>query len=195
MNAESYENQDGKRVWLSTDEIDMLLNEADGQVRLALELGVRCGLRSYEIVKITPNDIDDSDAGPVVHVREEVSKTDSFRDTPIPREVAEKIWYIESTGGLDGEAPVIDRSTRTLRRWISGLGDSLADETGDYLWREVGFHDLRRTWANQLRFTEVEADIVCQWGGWSDLETFLEHYRGAATPEAQRRAREKVDWL
>jgi hypothetical protein len=37
--------------------------------------------------------------------------------------------------------------------------------------------------------------IVCDWGGWNDLETFLEHYRGKFSPEEQRRQREKVAWL
>jgi hypothetical protein len=36
---------------------------------------------------------------------------------------------------------------------------------------------------------------VCEWGGWNDLETFLEHYKGVMTPEGQLREREKVDWL
>jgi hypothetical protein len=37
--------------------------------------------------------------------------------------------------------------------------------------------------------------VVCDWGGWNDLDTFLDHYRGTNSPEAQRREREKVDWL
>jgi integrase len=56
-------------------------------------------------------------------------------------------------------------------------------------------HDLRRTWATRLNSAEVEATLVMDWGGWEDIETFLEHYRGTHAPEAQRREREKVDWL
>jgi len=56
-------------------------------------------------------------------------------------------------------------------------------------------HDLRRTWATQLKGADVDAMIVCDWGGWSDLETFLDHYRGKFSPEAQRQQREKVGWL
>jgi len=37
--------------------------------------------------------------------------------------------------------------------------------------------------------------FVCDWGGWSDLETFFDHYRGTFSPEAQRRQRETVAWL
>lgn len=42
---------------------------------------------------------------------------------------------------------------------------------------------------------EVDPLIALEWGGWEDLETFLDHYKGAYSPAAQRRAREKVDWL
>jgi len=55
--------------------------------------------------------------------------------------------------------------------------------------------DLRRTWATQLRSADVDAMVVCDWGDWNDLDTFLDHYRGTHTPEAQRRKRGKVDWL
>lgn len=56
-------------------------------------------------------------------------------------------------------------------------------------------HDLRRTWATSLRSADVDAMVVCDWGGWDDLETFLDHYRGVHSPEAQKRERNKVDWL
>lgn len=34
-----------------------------------------------------------------------------------------------------------------------------------------------------------------EWGGWEDLETFLNRYKGTYSPAAQRQAREKVSWL
>jgi hypothetical protein len=37
--------------------------------------------------------------------------------------------------------------------------------------------------------------VVCDWGGWNDLDTSLDHYRGTHTPKPQRRERETVDWL
>ncbi len=37
--------------------------------------------------------------------------------------------------------------------------------------------------------------IVCDWSGWDGLQTFLDHYRGTHTPEAQLRERGKVDFL
>jgi integrase len=72
--------------------------------------------------------------------------------------------------------------------------DALQEDTDDPGWQYVGMHDLRRTWATSLRSADVDAMVVCDWGGWDDLDTFLDHYRGThARP--QLREREKVEWL
>jgi len=91
-------------------------------------------------------------------------------------------------------APVVERSTRTLRRWVADAAGQLRDETGDDRWRYLSPHDLRRTWAGRLAAADVDQQTALLWGGWADLETFLDHYRGEATPEEQRREREKVGW-
>jgi len=59
----------------------------------------------------------------------------------------------------------------------------------------VSFHDLRRSWATNLAAAGVDPILVLDVGGWADLETFLDHYRGSYSPEAHRREREKVAWL
>lgn len=46
----------------------------------------------------------------------------------------------------------------------------------------------------------ISADIddkllIMDWGGWKDLETFLENYRGSYSPTVQRAELQKVDWL
>ena len=46
-----------------------------------------------------------------------------------------------------------------------------------------------------LASEDVDSLLVCDWGGWNDLETFLDHYRGTFSPEAQKRARDGVAWL
>jgi integrase len=56
-------------------------------------------------------------------------------------------------------------------------------------------HDLRRTWATNLAAAGVDPMILLSWGGWSDIETFRQAYRGEYAPSAHRREREKVDWL
>jgi hypothetical protein len=67
--------------------------------------------------------------------------------------------------------------------------DTLQEETGNPDRHYVGLHERRRTWATQLRSTDVDAMVVCDRGGWNDLDTFFDHYRGTHTSEAQRRER------
>ena len=69
------------------------------------------------------------------------------------------------------------------------------DETGDDRWEYLTFYDLRRTWATLLNGAEVDSLLVCDWGGWDDLETFLDHYRGSYAPDVQARERQNVEWL
>jgi integrase len=194
MNLEDYDGKDGKKVWLSSDEVELLLDVVDDtERRVAMGLGARCGLRSDEAVRVAPEDVVDTEAGRMLRVWES-SKTGDYRETPIPPDLATTIRTIGDVREAPG-ARVVTVSTRQVRRWVEDAREELLEETGDPGWRYLGFHDLRRTWATQLRSADVDAMVVCDWGGWDDLETFLEHYRGTSTPEAQRRERDKVGWL
>jgi integrase len=203
MNVREHDDPDrGMKVWLSDDEIAQLLEAAPGpNQRLAFALAGRCGLRSEEITEVRPKDVKDSDAGPILVVRS--GKGEKYRETPIPKDLKNTIETAAQYRSEPATHPIVttDRdaggdgvSTRTLRRWIKQTRDELADE-GDERWRHVSMHDLRRSWATNLKASEVDALLVLDWGGWEDLETFLNHYRGTYAPEAQRREREKVEWL
>jgi integrase len=109
--------------------------------------------------------------------------------------MAIRLDSIDNFRDQSAKKPVITSSKRTLRRWMDKTGDRLADRHDDEMWRELSMHDLRRTWATSLKGEDVDAMIVCDWGGWSDLGTFLDAYRGKFSPEAQRKQREKVEWL
>ncbi|GAA0200978.1 hypothetical protein GCM10009000_013900 [Halobacterium noricense] len=123
------------------------------------------------------------------------AKTNHYRETPIPPTLATTIRTVGDVRNAPADEPVVGVSTRTLRRWMARATDDLLDVTDEPGWEFVGFHDLRRTWATSLRSADVDAMVVCDWGGWDDLDTFLDHYRGTHSPEAQRREREKVSWL
>lgn len=195
MNLEDYPEEDGKKVWLSEREVQQLLGVLDDTIQTAaVKLGVRCGLRTHEIVGVAPQHVAETDAGTMLRVWKS-AKTDHYRETPIPAEFANTITTIDGVRDEPSDAPLVDVTKRTLRRWMESATEQLHDETDDPGWQFVGFHDLRRTWATQLRSADVDAMVVCDWGGWNDLETFLDHYRGTATPEAQKRERQKVDWL
>ncbi|MDS0280640.1 tyrosine-type recombinase/integrase [Haloarcula onubensis] len=195
MNLENYDDQDGMKAWLSEQEVQQLLTRFDDtEKRIAVSLAVRCGLRSAEVLDIAPDHVVDTDAGTMLRVWSS-AKTDKYRETPIPPNLATTIRTVGDVREEPTDAPVVDASTRTLRRWMERATGDLLDETGDDGWQFVGMHDLRRTWATSLRSADVDAMVVCDWGGWDDLQTFLDHYRGTHTPEAQLREREKVGWL
>jgi integrase len=123
-------------------------------------------------------------------------KGDKFRETPIPENLATQIRTVADVRDDGPDEPVLSvSSTRALRRWLNGVTEEIADETGDPGWLEVTTHDLRRTWATSLADSGVDPLLALDWGRWEDLETFLDHYKGAYSPAAKRRAREKVEWL
>jgi integrase len=195
MNLRNHEDDDGKKVWLSPDEVDQLLDAADGtQQRVAFGLGAKCGLRSFEVLDVSPQDVVETEAGDMLRVWH--GKGDKFRETPMPSDLATTIRTVGDVRDAPADEPIVETDhTRTLRRWIESAREQLLDETGDEGWRFLSTHDLRRTWATALADREVDPLLVLEWGGWNDLDTFLEHYRGTYSPAAQRRAREKVEWL
>lgn len=196
MNRRPHDDRDDMKVWLSADEVATLLDAADDTMReIAFALGARCGLRAAEIVSVRPVDVVETGAGDVVRVRESGAKNDKYRETPLPPGLRTQIETLDDVRDADSDAPIVDTTTRTLRRWIDDVGHTLADETGDTGWSDVSMHDLRRTWATLLAGEGVDPLVVIDWGGWSDLETFLDHYRGTYSPEVQRREREGVEWL
>lgn len=194
MLTEEHEDDDGRRVWLSSQEVeDFLDRPSEQEQRISLALGARCGLRSHEIIKVAPEDVVDTDAGTMLKVPE--GKGDKYRETPIPEPLAASIRSIGEFRDAPESDPVVAKSTRTLRRWVEHYRQEMWDETDDERWQFLTTHDMRRTWAGQLANADVDETIALRWGGWNDLETFLNHYRGEATAAAQRREREKVDWL
>nr|WP_246084428.1 site-specific integrase [Salinadaptatus halalkaliphilus] len=183
------------KVWLSQAEVDQLLEAAGSpQQRIAFALGAHCGLRSHEVLDVAPENIVDTDAGTMLRVWH--GKGDKFRETPVPPDLATTIETVDGYRDDPSSASLVEiSSTRSLRRWVRSVADELYDETGNAGWDHLGFHDLRRTWATALASEDVDPLLVCDWGGWNDLETFLEHYRGSFSPEAQQRERGKVAWL
>ena len=195
MNLIQHKNNDSMKVWLAQDEVDSLLEAAPNtQHRIAFALAARCGLRSHEVLDVAPDHLADTPAGPMLNVHH--GKGDKFRQTPAPGTLVTTIETIDDVRDAPSSAPVVEvSSTRTLRRWLSATTDELAETTGNDEWRHVSFHDLRRTWATSLSSADVDALLALEWGGWNSLDTFLDHYKGPYTPEAQRRERDKVGWL
>ncbi|MDB2293714.1 site-specific integrase [Halorubrum ezzemoulense] len=191
MNLEPFDEEDGYRVWLDQGEVANLLSRCEGQKEeLAITLGVRSGLRASEIVAVEAQHVVETSAGPRVRVFD--SKGKQYRETPTTESVRSTAnTYAELQGD---DARLVPHSKRWVQRHVDRITDELA-AADDEMWAHVTPHDLRRTWATSLAGSEVDPLLVCDWGGWSDLETFLEHYRGTYSPEVQRRELEKVGWL
>jgi integrase len=191
MFAEPFEDSDGFRIWLDTDEVDELLAATDDRSeRIAFTLGARSGLRVQEIVDVQAKDVVETSAGPRVRVWD--SKDKEYRETPTTEKL---LAQAEATEDFEGEEGyLVDQSPRWVQRHLDAVTEELAAE-GDEMWEYVTPHDLRRTWATLMSADIDDPLLIMDFGGWEDIETFLEHYRGSYSPAVQRRQLAKVDWL
>jgi len=191
MNLEQHRKRDDMKVWLSKDEIEALLEATSDVTReIALALMVRSGLRSHEVLDVKPQHVHDTQSGIILRVWH--GKGDKYRETPLPRDLAGMIRMVGEHQSDTADVVGVT-STRALRNWVADAVDVI--DSPDDGWQYLTAHDLRRTWATQLDGADVDPLIIMDWGGWNDLETFLDHYRGTSTPEAQARERAKVEWL
>ena len=108
MMTEEYDDQEGRRVWLSRDEVDALLEVVDDPLRkVAFRLAAECGLRTHEIVEVTPDHVvDGGEAGQMLVVPE--GKGEKYREAPIPDSLADLIDAAASFGGVDGDEVLVD---------------------------------------------------------------------------------------
>lgn len=191
MFAEPFENRDGFRIWLDLEETYQLLAAAASrEEKIAFSLGVRSGLRVAEIVDVEAKDVVSTSAGPRIRVWH--SKGKEYRETPTTKDMLARA---ETMADLQGEETnLVDRSPRWVQRHLSAVVEQLT-ENGDEMWRHVTPHDLRRSWATLMSADIDDPLLIMDWGGWEDIETFLEHYRGSYSPVVQRRELQKVDWL
>jgi len=194
MRLEDYDNKPGKKVWLDRGEVDLVLNKADGtEQTIALALMARCGLRSAEVTAVTPPALVATDAGPRLRVWH--GKGEQYREVPVPVALEAQIEAHADARDVSADTELVDRPTRTLRRWVTRAGERAQAATGDVGWQYLGPHDLRRTWGTLLVEAGVEPGMIMAWGGWEDWETFREHYLGAYSPEMERRQAALVPWL
>jgi len=187
-----YDERDGKRVWLSEREMQMLLDKVptgNAAQKAALILLGRCGLRRKEVVDVTPTDIVNTDTGQTVRVWH--GKGDKYREVPAPQDLTN----IALGMGNDPDEPFVDVDPSTVYDWVRRAAERAHADTGDEGWLEVGPHDLRRSWGVRLLESGVLPSVVMEWGGWEDWQTFRRHYLAEFSPEALRRERGKVSWL
>jgi len=194
MRTRDHDNDDGRKCWLSDQELDDVLDEPTETARIiALGLMGRCGIRKDELLRVTPADLVDGPTG--VHTQVESAKGGHHREPPVPDELVTRIeTYTDAVGANDSD-PIVDVSKRTIERWVDRAARRRQEETSDPSWSFLTPHDLRRSWAPLLLEHGVEPGMVMEWGGWRDWATFRESYLGEFSPAAVSREREKVSWL
>jgi len=194
MRLDDYNVKEGKRVWLTVDEMEQLIEKAQNSIhRVAFTLGGKCGLRRSEIVSVTRNDFIHAPDG-FVRVWGDYAKREKYREAPIPSDFEAFVRGL--TEGNGPEDTVVDYHDTTIWRWVRKAAESLQDETGDRGWEFLDVHDLRRSWGGHLLWNcGVSPMVVMEFGGWEDWDTFKDHYMGQITPEAQQRERGKIDYL
>lgn len=194
------EREDGKRVWLSKQELQLLADDIGNHETLGKEIGVklaaRVGLRRKELANVKVKDLVEDEKGHHrIRVWEDVAKKEHYREPPIPHELATQIDSLARVQGLDPDDEIVSVSDRTIFRVVRRACDRLEAETNDEGWSRVDVHDLRRSWATHILAEGVLPSVVMEWGGWKNWETFRRYYLGEFSPEILEREREKVDFL
>jgi len=191
MRLKDYQERDGKRVWLSEKELQLLGEHFrdESEHRAAFLLLGRCGLRRTEAAEVSPGDIASTSHGHEVRIWE--GKGEKYRGVPAPDELVTLALGMNR----DPADPLISVADSTLWDWTNDAAQRARAATGDKGWEFVGPHDLRRSYGVRLLEAGVLPSVVMEWMGHEDWETFRDHYLAEFSPEALRRERGKVSWL
>jgi integrase len=191
MQSRPYDGKAGRKIWLSRTEQTRLLDavaEDEPNRRLALELGLH-GLRTDEIVQVEPRHVEplahaDGDAYRLVVPDGKTGR----RETPISTTLQQRIAMFRGAAGVNQDDPLLDYSKRSVRDWIASARETVAGETGNERWHDLGMHDLRRTFATDGYYSlaaqgvPIAEQLIMSWGGWAQTttgrETFREDYLG-----------------
>lgn len=192
MQTRPYPTDDGLRVWLSKPDQNALLDavRTDYRKEIAVLLGLH-GLRSDEIVRVEPGHLRDLEGGGGQVLLVPTAKTGK-RELPVSDRLSEKIRSFKNSAGLRRDEEVVDVGTRALRKWMASMREQLVEREVSQRrsegWQELGWHDLRRTWATSAYYSlavagvPVAEQLVLSWGGWQQNEngrtTFRENYLG-----------------
>jgi len=200
MRMKPFPAKDGKRVWLSDEETDALIDKMQelGGTRhtVGVRLGVHCGLRRDEASQTRSADLATDLGERNLRVWEDAAKLDKYRETPIPADLARDIERIvEFSDDVDRDDSVLQVTGKTLNRWVQRAAAELHEETDDEGWLELSYHDLRRTWGTRALEQGALPTVIMEWGGWEDWETFRTHYCGELSPHALKRERSKLTWM
>jgi integrase len=182
MKIEPHKEDDGYKVWLSEREQQTLLDYYDEQPvrKLALWLALH-GLRGDELIDVCFQDFREMDVSEERYVLRVRDGKTGYRECPVSNDLYSLAKTIKNLQSLRKDEPIVDYSKSSVRNWVQWAAEDLQEREGKH-WEYVRPHDLRRTWATQTYWsikTNRSREVVMEWGGWIDVQTFTQNYLGA----------------
>lgn len=158
---------------LSRVEYERLLDAATTyRQALVVRLVAEAGLRTTEIVRITPRAHRSVDSGAIL----DVSKEDSTRVTYLRSDLNRAFERYVQSNDLDPGAPIVDVTPRRVGMLIDEVAAQAADRTGNDRFRAVSTADLRQFFAETLLVEEeIDPRIVSAVGGWQSLDSLVQY--------------------
>jgi integrase len=186
-----------------TDEqINALLTAADSDpyMRLAIELGLKCGLRELEIVYLEWSDINWQDK--TLRVQGKTSwgfavKDTEQRDVPIPNDLVTRLEdrqkghgknrLIVGTKNSKPNMHLLRQLKRLVNRAKLNCGVCEGCKSSGKECKEWNLHKLRRTYATKLLRNAIDLRTVQAYMGHADLASTMRYLRPAGSKETQER--------
>jgi integrase len=184
----------------SDREIESLLSAADPYLRLAIEIGYKCGLREQEIQFLEWSDINVQER--VLRVQGKAHwgfkvKDSEQRDVPIPNDLLHRLKTRQEQYGearlVLGTGKEHDKPNGHLLRNLKALAKRAKLSCGVCTGckgkaaecSEFTLHKLRRSYATTLLRNHVDLRTVQALMGHSDLASTLRYLRPAGSKETQ----------
>ena len=184
------DSNDKVKCWIDFEKEGSLLEEKarerDWEQEIAVQLMLRVGCRVSGIFSITPSNISWNEKGEYWEVRVRGKNTKggekTVRDAYLPNRVKENLDRYASERDIGANEQYVQKSKSTVRRWVSELGNELADEMDEPRWEHLSTHDLRTSWANYYLVEEEKpVRVMMAIGGWGSYDA-IEPYLTAPTP-------------
>lgn len=167
------------KCWIDLEKEGSLLEEKardrDWEQEIAVQLMLRVGCRVSGIFSITPSSISWNEKGEYWEVRVRGKNTKggekTVRDAYLPDRVKENLDRYASERDIGANEQYVQKSKSTVRRWVSEIGEELADDMDEPRWKHLSSHDLRASWSNfWLVEKGTSVRIMMAIGGWSSYD-------------------------
>lgn len=189
----------------TSDQMQTLLSEADQYFRIALLLGLKCGLRDQELMHLEFGDIQWVDRTLRVQSKEQWQfrpKTWEQREVPIPSDMLVELRDWKAL--RPNQALVLgtrnfkpnNKLLRALKRLAKRVGLNCGRCSGCREineCREFTLHHLRRTYITTLLRNGIDLRTVQAYAGHKDLASTMRYLRPATGVEAQAKLN-AVQW-